>query len=75
MVRLCEILDSGREIDRFPLVDWIKGKVLAEGKVFADELDLITVTDDPAEVVRIIKKAHIESGFNDDATTEVTGGT
>jgi len=74
------------KITRFPIVlvgteywggllDWLKQRVLAEGKVFADELDLITVTDDPAEVVRIIKKAHIESGFNDDATTEVTGGT
>lgn len=74
------------KITRFPIVlvgseywggllSWLKERVLEDGKIFADELDLIHLTDDPAEVVRIIKKAHIEAGFNDDATTEITGGT
>jgi hypothetical protein len=40
------------------LIDWLKTKVLAEGKIHAEELDLITVTDDPDEVVRIITDAH-----------------
>lgn len=40
------------------LIDWLKTKVLAESKIHADELDLITVTDDPEEVVRIITDAH-----------------
>ena len=47
------------------LIDWIKGKVLQDGKIYAEELDLITVTDDPAEVVRIITEAHVDEGFED----------
>ena len=47
------------------LIDWIKGKVLQDGKIYAEELDLITVTDDPAEVVRIITGAHVDEGFED----------
>jgi hypothetical protein len=52
------------------LIDWLKARVLADGKIFASELDLITVTDDPAEVVRIIKKAHIDAGFDDDPSPQ-----
>ena len=72
------------KITRFPIVlvgssywsgmlSWLKETVQEDGKIWADELDLITVTDDPAEVVRIIKKAHVDSGFDD--TPDVTGGT
>jgi uncharacterized protein (TIGR00730 family) len=63
------------KITRFPIVlvgstywagllAWLKEKVVAEGKVHAEELDLITVADDAAEVVRIIKKAHSEAGID-----------
>ena len=63
------------KITRFPIVlvgsgywtgllDWLKQKVLADGKIHPEELDLITVADDPAEVLRIIKKAHSEAGFD-----------
>jgi predicted Rossmann-fold nucleotide-binding protein len=63
------------KITRFPIVlvgstywagllGWLKEKVVAEGNVHAEELDLFTVVDDPAEVVRIIKKAHAEAGFD-----------
>jgi hypothetical protein len=72
------------KITRFPIVlvgseywagmlAWLKETVQEDGKIWADELDLITLTDDPAEVVRIIKKAHVDSGFDD--TPDVTGGT
>jgi uncharacterized protein (TIGR00730 family) len=63
------------KITRFPIVlvgtsywagllRWIREKVLTEGKVGTEELDLITVVDDPAEAVRIIKKVHAEAGFD-----------
>jgi hypothetical protein len=49
---------------RAGLLDWLKQKVLAEGKIHPEEPDLITLSDDPAEVLRIIKKAHAEAGFD-----------
>jgi uncharacterized protein (TIGR00730 family) len=36
------------------LFDWIRAMPVAHGAVGADDLDLLVVTDDPAEVVRII---------------------
>src|ERR1700678_141805 len=68
------LVETGK-ITRFPivlvgsgywggLVSWLKEKVVAEGNVHAEELDLFTVVDDPAEVVRIIKKAHAAAGFD-----------
>jgi uncharacterized protein (TIGR00730 family) len=45
------------------LLDWIKGTLLAEGKIHAEELDLIRVADTSAEVVQIIKKAHADLDF------------
>jgi uncharacterized protein (TIGR00730 family) len=55
------------------LVSWLREKVLAEGNIHAEELDLITVVDEPEEVVKIITKAHAEAGLDpprrrDDAT-------
>jgi uncharacterized protein (TIGR00730 family) len=63
------------KITRFPIVlvgssywsgllDWMRGKVQAEGKIHPEELDLLTVADDAAEVTAIIKKAHAEVGLN-----------
>jgi uncharacterized protein (TIGR00730 family) len=40
------------------LIDWIKDRMASSGKIAAHDLELIDVTDDPAEVVRIIKRAH-----------------
>lgn len=37
-----------------PLIGWLRETVAAEGKVTADDLSLFTVTDDPAEVARVI---------------------
>jgi uncharacterized protein (TIGR00730 family) len=45
------------------LVAWLREKVLAEGKIHAEELDLFAVVDEPEEVVKIITKAHAETDF------------
>jgi uncharacterized protein (TIGR00730 family) len=58
-----------RKITRFPIVlvgssywsgllDWIKQTVAAQGKVSAEDLDLLSVADSPAEVAKIIREAH-----------------
>jgi uncharacterized protein (TIGR00730 family) len=39
------------------LLDWMRARLLAEGKIAAGDLDLMSVTDDPEEVVRIIRLA------------------
>jgi uncharacterized protein (TIGR00730 family) len=36
------------------LVDWIRERILTSGKIAAADLDLLRVTDDPHEVVRVI---------------------
>jgi uncharacterized protein (TIGR00730 family) len=36
------------------LTDWIRSTLLAEGKISPDDVDLVTVTDDPKEAVRVI---------------------
>ena len=38
-------------------VEWIKAKLLGEGMISPEDLDLIQVTDDPKEVVEIVRKA------------------
>jgi uncharacterized protein (TIGR00730 family) len=40
------------------LVEWIKGSMLAAGKISAPDLDLIHLTDDPDEAVSIMGKAN-----------------
>ncbi|MDP4510420.1 LOG family protein [Nonomuraea turcica] len=41
------------------LLEWIKGTLLGTGKIASHDLDLITVTDDPVEAVRIIVEADL----------------
>jgi uncharacterized protein (TIGR00730 family) len=59
-----------RKVTRFPvilmgseywggLLDWIKGRLLADGKVSARDMDLIRVTDEVAEAVQIIVGADV----------------
>lgn len=38
------------------LLDWIRSTLLEGGYIFADDLDIVTVLDDPDEVVHTIKK-------------------
>jgi uncharacterized protein (TIGR00730 family) len=41
------------------LIEWLRDRVLAEGKISPGDLDLLTVTDDPAEVRdRLMSAAH-----------------
>jgi uncharacterized protein (TIGR00730 family) len=67
------LVETGK-ITRFPivlvgssywggLIAWLKEKVLAEGKISESDLDLLTVVDDPTEVVRIITDAHAQAGI------------
>jgi uncharacterized protein (TIGR00730 family) len=62
------LVQTGK-ITRFPIVlvgsdywkglfSWITETVLPSGKISADDPDLIKISDDPAEVVRIITEAH-----------------
>jgi uncharacterized protein (TIGR00730 family) len=57
------------KITRFPIVlvgtefwggllDWIRDQMVPSGKVALEDLDLVHLTDDPAEVVNIIRHAH-----------------
>jgi uncharacterized protein (TIGR00730 family) len=39
------------------LVDWIRGTVLAEGKIGEGDLDMLQLTDDVGEAVRIVEEA------------------
>ena len=41
------------------LVDWIKGSLMTQGKISPEDIDLIRIMDDPAEVVRLIKQTVI----------------
>jgi uncharacterized protein (TIGR00730 family) len=41
------------------LIEWMRGRVLAEGKISPGDLDLLTVTDDPPDVRdRLMSAAH-----------------
>jgi uncharacterized protein (TIGR00730 family) len=36
------------------MLDWVRSEVLADGLVSSGDLDLLHVTDDPAEAVRLV---------------------
>jgi uncharacterized protein (TIGR00730 family) len=55
------------------LVSWIRDTVLAEGKISPGDEDLFYVSDDPAEVVRIIQQAHAKA--NGDVALDRPGAT
>ena len=38
------------------LIDWLKNRMLKEGKILPADLDLIQIVDEPEEVVKLIKK-------------------
>ncbi len=39
------------------LIDWIRSQLVADGMIDEGDLDLIALTDDPAEVVEIVKRS------------------
>jgi uncharacterized protein (TIGR00730 family) len=52
------------------LLGWVKETLLAQGMITTEDLDLLVVTDDPKEVVEIVKKAskrRAEAKEEDDA--------
>ena len=46
-----------------PLLDWIRDSALPEGTVSADDLDLLTVTDDTEFAVRCVLERYEERGL------------
>jgi uncharacterized protein (TIGR00730 family) len=44
------------------LLSWIRDTVIAQGKVAAADLDLLSIADDPDDVVQIILAAHSNGG-------------
>jgi uncharacterized protein (TIGR00730 family) len=62
-----------RKITRFPIVlvgttfwggmlDWIKTQMLPAGNISDEDLELVHLTDDPAEVVDIVKRSQMTQG-------------
>jgi len=47
------------------LLAWLEDTMLAKANIGPAELSLISVADDPDEVVRIIRKAHGGQGLGD----------
>ena len=45
------------------LLDWIRERLVGDGKVTAAELELLALTDDPAEIVRLINEGACEMGL------------
>jgi uncharacterized protein (TIGR00730 family) len=45
-----------------PLLDWLRTRVAAEGKISPEDLDLIDLTDDPREAVRLVVESEIRAG-------------
>ncbi|RFU37493.1 TIGR00730 family Rossman fold protein [Actinomadura logoneensis] len=75
------LVQTGK-ITRFPIVlvgteywsgllDWMKQTVLPAGNISADDLDLIHLTDDPDDVVRVIVEAHEEEARKHEETEAV----
>jgi uncharacterized protein (TIGR00730 family) len=67
MMEALTLIQTGK-IRHFPVIlvgsefyagflDWIKAKMLAQGMISPEDLDLIQVTDDPKEVIEIVRKA------------------
>jgi uncharacterized protein (TIGR00730 family) len=58
-----------KKITRFPIVlvgtafwsgllDWVKSQMLSGGKIAKEDLELVHLTDDPDEVVDVVRRAH-----------------
>jgi hypothetical protein len=45
------------------LVEWLRDRVAADGKIGAEDLDILTVTDDPDEVAEIVWRATCAQGL------------
>jgi uncharacterized protein (TIGR00730 family) len=45
------------------LLDWIRSAVIPSGRIAPDDLDLITLTDDLNDVVKVIQESHHRNGW------------
>jgi len=45
-----------------PLLEWLRTRVAADGKIAIEDLKLVQLTDDPAEAVRVVIESEIEAG-------------
>lgn len=45
------------------LVDWMEDELAGRGMIAPSDLDLFTVTDDPAEVVRLVQQGELRQGW------------
>jgi uncharacterized protein (TIGR00730 family) len=52
-----------------PLLDWIRDRALAEGTVSPEDLELLTVTDDPAEAVECVLERYLERNHDSPHTS------
>jgi uncharacterized protein (TIGR00730 family) len=70
------VLVQTRKVTSFPvvllgtaywsgLIDWLRQVVLTDGKIAERDLDLFTLTDDPAEAVRLVCRADDDADASD----------
>jgi hypothetical protein len=68
MYEALTLIQTGKVLD-FPVVlvdtdhwqemlDWVREELLADGMVSVDDVELLHVTDDPAEAVRIVVESY-----------------
>jgi predicted Rossmann-fold nucleotide-binding protein len=48
------------------LIDWLRGRLAAEGKISPSDLELLTLTDSIQEIVRIVTEARRLSDLEED---------
>jgi hypothetical protein len=53
-----------------PMIDWIRGTLVAEGMVSEKDLDLIQLVDDPAEAVDRVLQAGVTPSLNGEQRPE-----
>jgi predicted Rossmann-fold nucleotide-binding protein len=41
-----------------PLIDWVRDRALPLGMVSPEDLELVTITDDPVEAVRVVLESY-----------------
>ena len=56
-IRQFPVMLVGRDYWR-GLLDWIGDRMLAEGKISPEDMELCTLTDEPAEVRDVLQSAH-----------------
>jgi uncharacterized protein (TIGR00730 family) len=52
------------------MVDWINSEVLADGMISSEDMELLYVTDDPAEAVRLVVESYDSRGAPSPAEPE-----